>query len=135
MSEPSRAETIAAALEEQRRADIALSVSDRSDTHAAIEVLGPKTHDVLRTLGVFGTAGDPKRVAPFTASDAGGVRALWLLESDHSALALVPLSSAGDLWGAIETAGRPFGVSCVGADAAERYALLDRGLRALRACV
>jgi glycine cleavage system aminomethyltransferase T len=131
--EPPSAAAIASRLAAQSGAEHALTVSDRSLEFAAIEVLGPNTNALLRTLGVFGVAGDPKRVAPFTASDAGGVQALWLLESDRSALALMPSESAAELWGAIEGAGRPFGVSCVGTDAAERYALLDRGLRALRA--
>ena len=33
---------------------------------------------------------------------------------------------AGEAWLAIERAGRPFGISCVGHEAASRYALLER---------
>ena len=38
---------------------------------------------------------------------------------------LAPSEQAG-AWRAIERAGRPFGLSCVGQEAAGRYALLER---------
>ena len=52
--------------------------------------------------------------------------AWWLLESDRSALMLVDRAKAGDAWRAIESAGRPFGLSCVGQEASRRYAVLER---------
>ena len=39
---------------------------------------------------------------------------------------LVDRERAGEVWRAIEHAGRPFGLSCVGQEAAGRYALLER---------
>jgi hypothetical protein len=39
---------------------------------------------------------------------------------------LVDRERAGEAWLAIERAGRPFGISCVGDEAACRYALMER---------
>jgi glycine cleavage system aminomethyltransferase T len=104
----------------------ALSVRDRSAELAAIELLGPATCKLLTTLGVYGESGDPRRVPPFTAGTIAGCDVRWLLQSDHRALALVQAAAAGEVWKAIERVGRPYGVSCVGSEAARRYALLDR---------
>ena len=93
---------------------------------AALGLLGPRTADVLRALGVYGTNGDPRTVAPFGRGTIAGTGAWWLLESDRSALMLVDREHAGEVWRAIEHAGRPFGLSCVGHEAAGRYALLER---------
>jgi glycine cleavage system aminomethyltransferase T len=93
---------------------------------AALGLLGPRTPDVLRALGVYGADGDPRAAAPFGRGTIAGNGAWWLLESDRSALLLVDRERAGDVWRAVEHAGRPFGLSCVGQEAAGRYALLER---------
>ena len=49
----------------------------------------------------------------------------WLLESPRRALALVAREHAAIAWRALEEAGRPFAISCVGQQAASRYSLLD----------
>jgi hypothetical protein len=102
---------------------------------AAIGLLGPSAGKVLRALGAYGAAGDPRLAAPFGSGAVAGVDVSWLLESDHSAIALVPRSRAADVWRAIEIAGRPFGISCVGQEAAGRYALLERARRRATALV
>ena len=66
------------------------------------------------------------RIAPFSAGSVKGVAGSWLLESDRRALAVVARADAACLWRALEDAGRPFGISCVGYEAARRYALLER---------
>ena len=71
-------------------------------------------------------SGDPRTVAPFAHGSIAGIAASWLLQSDRQALALVPREHAGEAWPAIERAGRPFGISCVGHEAASRHALLER---------
>jgi glycine cleavage system aminomethyltransferase T len=93
---------------------------------AALGLLGPRTPDVLRALGVYGAHGDPRAVAPFGRGSVAGAGTWWLLESDRSALMLVDRERAGEVWRAIEHAGRRFGLSCVGQEAAGRYALLER---------
>jgi glycine cleavage system aminomethyltransferase T len=93
---------------------------------SAIGLLGPKAVGVLRALGVYGAGGDPRQVAPFGRGTIAGSELWWLLQSDHSAIMLAPSEQAGRVWRAIERAGRPFGLSCVGQEAAGRYALLER---------
>jgi glycine cleavage system aminomethyltransferase T len=94
--------------------------------YATVGLLGPQTQHVLRALGVYGAGGDPRAVAPFGRGTIAGTAAWWLLESDRSALVLVGRDHAGEVWRAIERAGRPFGLSCVGQEAAGRYSLLER---------
>jgi len=103
-----------------------LRVADRTSEWSVIAVVGRCAAEVLARLGVYGPAGDPRSVTPFTAANAGPVPALWLLASDHRAAAVVPCSRAGEAWLAIEEAGRAAGICCVGRDAVARYALLDR---------
>jgi glycine cleavage system aminomethyltransferase T len=93
---------------------------------APIGLLGPRAGSVLCALGVYGTAGDPRSVSPFGRGTVAGSEVWWLLESDRSAVVLVDSPRAGQVWRAIENAGRPFGISCVGQEAAGRYALLER---------
>jgi glycine cleavage system aminomethyltransferase T len=119
---------IAGRLADGLRADATrhITVRERSQELAAIGLLGPSTVKVLSALGVYGPSEDPRRAKPFTAASVDGTPAWWLLQSDHRALALVPRGDAGEAWVAIERAGRPFGISCVGHEAAERYALMER---------
>lgn len=107
-----------------------LAVCDRSGEMTAIELLGPATARVLAALGVYGASGDPRRAKPFEAGSVAGIPAWWLLHSDRHAVALVAPEWAGEAWLALERAGRPFGISCVGHEAARRYAVMER-LRAL----
>jgi hypothetical protein len=102
-------------------------VREQSGELTAIGLLGRHTGLVLGGLGVYGPSGDPRAAQPFSRGSVGdGIAAWWLLQSDRRALALVDRSSAGEAWLAIERAGRPYGISCVGQEAAERYTLMER---------
>jgi glycine cleavage system aminomethyltransferase T len=101
-------------------------VRDRTSELAAVALLGPGTAKVLAALGVYGRSGDPREAKPFARGSVEGVPAWWLLQSDRRAMALVPQQRAGEAWLAIERVGRPFGISCVGHEAACRYALTER---------
>jgi hypothetical protein len=103
-----------------------VAVRDRSSELAALALLGRNTHKVLAALGVYGQSGDPRAAKPFTRGAVEKIPAWWLLQSDHRAVALVPRERAGEAWLAIERVGRPFGISCVGDEAACRYALMER---------
>lgn len=118
-------------LHEQLRSmhHVGLSAIDRSSELAAIALLGPATARLLRTLGAYGGSGDPRDVPPFHAGSVGGVEVQWLLESERHALALVRRHLGGQLWRTIERSGRHLGLSCVGLEAAGRYALLERNGR------
>jgi glycine cleavage system aminomethyltransferase T len=101
-------------------------VRDWSMELAAIGLLGPAAGKVLRALGAYGSAGNPRLVTPFCAGSIAGADVSWLLESDRSAIAVVQRDRIASVWRAVETAGRPCGISCVGQEAAGRYALLER---------
>jgi glycine cleavage system aminomethyltransferase T len=103
-----------------------VAVRDLSDQLAAIALIGRGTGKVLAALGVYGESGDPRHAKPFGRGFVDEIPARWLLQSDRRALALVPREQAGDAWLALERAGRPFGISCVGHEAACRYALTER---------
>ena len=110
------------------RADAArhVTVRELSGELAAIGLLGRHTAHVLTALGVYGRSGDPRAAKPFARGSVDGIAAWWLLQSDRRALALVAREDAGEAWLAIERAGRPYGISCVGQEAAERYTLMER---------
>jgi glycine cleavage system aminomethyltransferase T len=103
-----------------------VAVRDRSTELAALALLGRNASKVLAALGVYGQSGDPREARPFARASIDWIPASWLLQSDHHAMALVPRERAGEAWLAIERAGRPFGISCVGDEAACRYALMER---------
>ena len=103
-----------------------VAVRDRSSELTAIGLLGPATGKVLAALGAYGASADPRRAKPFARGSVDGLPAWWLLQSDRRALALVAREQAGETWLTIERAGRPFGISCVGHEAACRYALIER---------
>jgi glycine cleavage system aminomethyltransferase T len=126
ISEPHTGERLCRQLRARGGQQPDLSWQDRSQSWAAIAVVGRHTTDVLRMLGVYGQSGDPRRPPPFSAGTAGSVPALWLLESDRLALALVARADAVTAWRALERAGLPMGMCCVGQDAFARWALLER---------
>lgn len=103
-----------------------IAVRDESGQVSAIGLLGRHTSKVLAALGVYGQSRDPRQATPFAPVLIEAVATAWLLQSDRQALALVPRGHAGELWLSIERAGRPFGISCVGHEAACRYALMER---------
>ena len=130
LSEPPVGRRLRDRLRAQARQPDAVVIRDRSTDLAAIELLGRHAYKVLRALGAYGESGDPRGVSPFTSGTVDGIDVLWLLESDRRALALMVHERAGEAWRAIERTGREFGISCVGRDAATRYALLERTRRA-----
>jgi glycine cleavage system aminomethyltransferase T len=103
-----------------------VAVRDRSSELVALALLGRNTSRVLAALGVYGRSGDPREAKPFSKGWVDEIPAWWLLQSDRRAVVLVDREQAGEAWLSIERAGRPFGISCVGDEAACRYALMER---------
>ncbi len=125
LCEPARGTRLWGELRLQARRHGSIALNDCSHTWTAIELLGRATPNMLAALGVYGEAGDPRRVAPFSVARIGPVDVSWLLQSPRRALALVAREDAAPAWRALEEAGRPFAISCVGQQAAARYSLLD----------
>jgi hypothetical protein len=103
-----------------------VTVRDLSSELVALALLGRHTSRVLAALGVYGRSGDPRAAKPFSRGWIDEIPAWWLLQSDRQAVVLVERERAGEAWLSIERAGRPFGISCVGDEAACRYALMER---------
>ena len=104
-----------------------VAVRDQSRQLAAIALLG-RGHaaGAERTRRIRAIRRCPPRQAVQRRGAVDGLPAWWLLPSDRRALVLVGRDQAGAAWLAIEQAGRPFGISCVGHEAACRYALMER---------
>lgn len=101
-------------------------VSDRTDDHAALAIVGPGAMRVLAVLGVLGETRDPRTVAPFTRACIAGAEVHVLLESDRQALLLTDGEDAARVWRAVAEEGRQFGLSLVGTDALQRFSILSR---------
>ncbi len=126
LAEPRLGARLSAHLSARVAREPGLRLSDRTDEWSAITILGRATPGVLSSLGVFGESGELHGVPPFTTGRLAGEWALWLLQSEHRALALVPRVHADDAWHAIEHAGRGQHICCVGQDAVTRYELLEQ---------
>jgi glycine cleavage system aminomethyltransferase T len=109
----------------------AVDLVDRSSELAALAVVGRHAPTLLAELGVYGESGDPRLVPPLTTHAVAGTDVLWLLESDHKTLALMPSDRAASVWHTIEHAGQRFGVCAIGREALARYALIRQASTAL----
>jgi glycine cleavage system aminomethyltransferase T len=83
-----------------------VSVRELPTEYVAIELIGPRTGDVLAAAGV-GTPDDP---------------AVAIEEADDRVELLVTGAQGPALWHRLLEAGEPFGVACVGLDALEHLA-------------
>jgi glycine cleavage system aminomethyltransferase T len=124
LCDPRLGDRLVAAVHARVAGRSALVLEDRTRDWAALRVVGRRARPLLAQLGVYGESGDPRQVPPVTNRPVAGVDALWLLESDHGALALVPRAVAASVWRAIEHAGQSFGICAVGQEAIARYALI-----------
>lgn len=110
----------------QARRLAGVEVRDVSADVSIIALVGPRTARVLATVGALGAGGDPRVAPPFAEVAIAGVEAHVLLQSDRRALVLVAPDKADRVWRALAAAGRDEGLSCVGLEAVERFAMLDR---------
>lgn len=103
-----------------------VEVEDISASLSAVALVGHRVPQVLSALEALGPGGHPRTAAPFAAATIAGADVHVLLQSDRRAIVLVEPEHADRVWHAVAAAGRPHGLSCVGADAVERFALVDR---------
>lgn len=106
-----------------------VQLTDRSGDRALFNVIGRRAEEVLAEVGAFGPTGDPHDIPPFSDGSINGHPVKWLLEGSTAAFLLTDPRSAPAVWQAIEDAGRPYGLSRVGLEAIERYALIERAAR------
>jgi hypothetical protein len=126
LCEPARSAGMLAVLRAQARRLPGVDVADVSPAWSSIALVGRRVVEVLSALDALGPGGDPRTAAPFGPATIAGAAAHVLLQSDRRAILLVEPSAADGVWRAVAEAGRPFGLSCVGTEAVERFALLDR---------
>jgi hypothetical protein len=126
LCDASRGDRLHAVLRARVARRSAVTLADRSADLAVLAVAGRRARPLLAELGVYGESGDPRDVPPLRAHTTAGAEVLWLLESDDKALAVVATADAPAVWHAIERAGRPHGLCCVGQEALARYALIRR---------
>jgi glycine cleavage system aminomethyltransferase T len=129
LCEPARRAHLLDLLRATARRRPSLRVEDVTTRLSAIAVVGRSTRRVLAELGALGPAGDPRRVPPFASVRIAGADVSVLLQSDESVLLLVPATDADGVWHAVERAGRPFVMGCVGLEALERFTLLGLSSR------
>jgi glycine cleavage system aminomethyltransferase T len=123
LCDPAHGERLRGRLEFWTMRDPSLTLMDRSDDWSAIAVVGRRTTEVLRELGVYGPSGDPRAVAPITRAGDDPLTC-WLLCGDDYALALAPSTSAAALWRRTVAAGRRWAMCAVGHEALARYRTL-----------
>jgi glycine cleavage system aminomethyltransferase T len=126
LCDASRGDRLHAVLRARVARRSAVTLTDRSADLAVLAIAGRRARPLLADLGVYGESGDPRDVPPLRPHTSAGAEVLWLLESDDKALALVAAAHAPAVWHAIERAGRPHGLCCVGQEALARYALIRR---------
>ena len=104
-------------------------LADDSEERVVFNIIGRRTEAVLAELGGLGPEQDPRDVTPYSVGSIKGHAVRLLIEGSTGAFVLVAPASTADVWQAIQEAGRPHGISCVGLEAIERYALLERAAR------
>jgi hypothetical protein len=124
VARPSSAARVRRILDAERARTGGAVMARGSEKLIAIGVVGRRAAAVLADLGAYGPAGDPRAGCPVTAARLGEASTLWLHQSDAHAIALVPSAAAVAAWERIEAAGRPYGLSHIGIEALERYAVL-----------
>jgi glycine cleavage system aminomethyltransferase T len=101
-------------------------VADGSAALAAIAVVGCAALPILSALGALGESDDVRTAAPFGLATIADAEVHVLLQSDRRALLLVDAVLAARVWSAVRETGRRYGLSLVGAEAVQRFALLER---------
>jgi glycine cleavage system aminomethyltransferase T len=131
VSDARNRDRLSAALSARVARRSALSLTDRSAEITALAVVGRRASALLAELGVYGASGSPRDAAPLTTHAVGGAEALWLLESDDQALALMAAGDAPAVWHALERAGQRHGICAVGQEAVARFTLMRRASSSL----
>jgi glycine cleavage system aminomethyltransferase T len=103
-------------------------LTDETDELAALALLGPAAPAVVAALGAWSLDTIALPRPSFSATELDGLPVYLLEESSTRALILVERLYAEQLWNVLEDAGRQFGLSCVGMEAAERFSMIERQL-------
>jgi glycine cleavage system aminomethyltransferase T len=103
-------------------------LTDETEELAALELLGPAAPSVIAALGAWDLETIALPRPSFASLSLEGLPVFLLEQSSARALLLVDAEFAERLFDLLERVGRRFGISCVGADAADRFPIIERSL-------
>jgi glycine cleavage system aminomethyltransferase T len=107
-------------------------LSDETEELAALSLLGPCAPSVIAALGAWDLETIALPHPSFASLTFEGLPVFLLEESSARATILVESEYAERLFDLLERVGRRFGLSCVGAEAADRFAMIERQLTRAR---
>jgi glycine cleavage system aminomethyltransferase T len=103
-------------------------LTDETEELAALALLGPAAPSVIAALGAWNLETIALPRPSFCAISVDGLPVFLLEESAARSLLLVDGEHAERLWDLLERVGQRFGLSCVGCEAADRFAMIERQL-------
>lgn len=103
-------------------------LTDETEELAALALLGPAAPSVIAALGAWNLETIALPRPSFAALTLEGLPVFLLEESSARSLLLVEREYAERLWDLLERVGQRFGLSCVGCEAADRFAMIERQL-------
>jgi glycine cleavage system aminomethyltransferase T len=103
-------------------------LTDETEELAALALLGPAAPSLIAALGAWNLETIALPRPSFAALMLEGLPAFLLEQSSARSLLLVETDYAGRLWDLLERVGQRFGLSCVGCEAADRFAVIERQL-------
>jgi glycine cleavage system aminomethyltransferase T len=103
-------------------------LTDETEELAALSLLGPAAPSLIAALGAWNLETIALPRPSFSALTLDGLPVFLLEESSARVTILVEREYAERLFDLLERVGRRFGLSCVGADAADRFAMIERRL-------
>jgi glycine cleavage system aminomethyltransferase T len=128
LCEPGRLFSLSEQLHEAVTRTPGALLTDESEELAALALLGPAAPSVIAALGAWDLETISLPRPSFSALTLDGLPVFLLEESSARATLLVEREYAERLFDLLERVGRRFGLSCVGADAADRFAMIERQL-------
>jgi glycine cleavage system aminomethyltransferase T len=132
MCEPSSLFDLSERMHDAVRRTPGVLLTDETEELAALALLGPAAPSVIAALGAWDIETIALPRPSFSALRLEGLPVFLLEESTARSLILVEREYAERLWDLLERVGRRFGLSCVGAEAADRFCMIERQLERSR---
>ena len=128
LCEPASSFDLSERMHEAVRRTPGVLLTDETEELCALALLGPAAPSVVAALGAWDLETIALPRPSFAALFLEGLPVFLLEESVARALILVEREYAERLWDMLERVGRRFGLSCVGSEALERFAMIERQL-------